>query len=166
MTAEHLRPLFATFMTMLGSGVSLKICRSFVLEEIVKVIRLGRFTALHNDLEAVGALCALTPSVASSRRPLHNNSKRWFRVPRHLFKSLCQQRKALSVSFMILLLSQIWMNAPQCCRSMASALSTSFLVCRCWKAYVPLKVVIRSFRLCCNATATHFLIFGRKLKAR
>ena len=91
--------------------------------------------------------------VALSRRPLHGSTH-------------CQRKQAPSASHMFLWLSRIWMNAPQCCRSMASALSTSFLVCRCWKACVPLKVVIRSFRLCCSSTATHLLSSGRTMRAR
>ena len=164
MTAEHLRPLLdnahdtGRFWRLSGD-----LARAFVPEEIVNVIRLGRLTASKSHLETFGASCAATSSVALSRRPLQSSSQRWFRGPRRHFNTRCPRRQALSASHMLLWLSRIWTNAPLCYRSMASALWTSFLVCRCWKACVPLKMVIRSFRLCCSSTATHLLSFGRAL---
>ena len=68
-------------------------------------------------------MSAVTSSVASLQKPLHNNSQRWFREPRHLLNTFSQPRQSVSASLMVSWFLQIRTNAPRCCTLMVHAVS-------------------------------------------
>ena len=69
MTAEHSCPLLNNAHdTARFWRLSEDLARAFVLQPS------------NRHLEAFGASCAVTSSVALSRRPLHSSSQRWFRA--------------------------------------------------------------------------------------
>ena len=162
MTAEHLRPLFDyAHDTARFWRFSEDLARAFVPEEIVNSIRLGRLTALQKPSGGVrGIVCVDTIRHIVAKTIAQQFSEVVQRATAPFQYALSTNSGPESIAHA--LKAHGSGRTRHCVKDGWHRRFRPHFSCRCGKACVPLKVVIRSFRLCCSSRATHLLSLGRR----